>query len=300
MCKSLHLSPELLFRRLSPLLLSLLLTCTLLFSVGARVANASARVQQTRADRIDALRTEALSLQQQLWQEATTWSSQHTYYDRDDGKTYNLGYEYQAIAYYPTQNMLNSAQTAADYQYIIGQLNGWLADFHAYTVDFNDKTPYNQVHATDMQLMYQNGDTSGQVIVIALSEQAMRVYQDGKLVSAFLVVTGMPGHASLPGSWWIEDKLTNTTFVSGKQPGQDGYYPPTPIAYALQYHSSGYFIHQSWWRSQYGPGKQFPHLDPHGTLFANGGSHGCVNMSTADVKWLYNFAQANTTKVIVY
>jgi len=63
---------------------------------------------------------------------------------------------------------------------------------------------------------------TGQTTVISLSEQAMRVYQNGKLVKAFQVVTGMPGHASLPGDWIIESKLTNTTFLSGKQPGQDG------------------------------------------------------------------------------
>lgn len=285
------------FRRLSPLCLGLLTACALLLSVGGGVAHASARGTESS---IPALRAEALDLQQQLYQQATTWSSQHTYYDQYDGVTYNLGYEYQAIAYYPTQNLLNSAQSSADYQYIVGQLQGWLADFAAYKANFNDATPYNQVHATDVQLMQRNGEMSGKVIVISLAEQAMRVYQNGQLVNAFLVVTGMPGHASLPGNWWIENKLANTTFLSGKQPGQDGYYPPTPVAYAMQYHSSGYFIHQSWWRGQYGPYNQFPHVDPHGTTFAYEGSHGCINMSTSDASWLYNFAQMDTTKIIVY
>jgi lipoprotein-anchoring transpeptidase ErfK/SrfK len=287
-------------RWLTSSLSGLLLACALFLSVGVNVAHASARTPQMRADGITALRTEALNLQQQLWQKATTWSSQHTYYDGYNNTTYNLGYEYVAIADYPTQNLLNSAQSSADYHYIIGQLNGWLADFQAYTTNFNDPTPYNQVHATDMQLIQQNGDASTQVIVISLAEQAMRIYRQSKLVNTFQIVTGMPGHASLPGSWWIESKLTNITFTSGKQPGEEGYYPPTPIAYAMQYHSSGYFIHQSWWRSQYGPGKQFPHLDLHGTLFANGGSHGCVNMSTDNVQWLYNFVQVNATKILIY
>ncbi len=279
---------------------SLFLAGVLLFSVQTGLAFASARVSRAGTDRVSALRAEAFVLQQQLWQRATAWSSQHTYYDRYDDQTYNLGYEYQAIAYYPTQKLLSSAQTVADYQYIIGQLNGWLADFEAYRLNFGDSTSYNRVHASDLRLMRQNGEMSDAVIVISLSEQAMRIYQDGKLINAFLVVTGMPGHASLPGSWWIESKRTDTTFVSGKQPGQEGYYPPTPIAYALQYHSEGYYIHQSWWRSQFGPGKQFPHLDPHGTLFANSGSHGCINMSTADVAWLYDFAQVNKTRVLIY
>lgn len=246
------------------------------------------------------LRAEALSLRQQLWREATDWSNQHAYYDRYDGKTYNLGYEYQAIAYYPTQNLLASASSVADYLYIIDQLNGWQADFAAYTENFNDQTPYYQAHATDLQLLRQNSEMAAQVVVISLAEQAMRVYQNGTLLKAFLVVTGMPGHASLPGNWWIEDKVTDTTFISGRQPGEPGYYPPTPIAYALLYHSAGYFIHQSWWRGQYGAYNQFPHFDPYGTSFAYEGSHGCINLSTADVAWLYSFAQVSTTRVIIY
>lgn len=285
-----------------PFFLSLLLGC-LLLSVSGGVAHASANRSArslAAASQLSDLRASALSLQQQLAQAATSWSQQHTYADKYDDKTYNLGYEYQAIAYYPTQNLLNSATTVADYQYIIGQLNGWLADFAAYKANFNDNTPYNQVHATDLQLLKQNGYLQKQVIVISLSEQAMRVYQNGKLVKSFLVVTGMPGHASLPGTWWVESKVTNTTFVSGKKPGEEGYYPPTPIAYALQYHSQGYFIHQSWWRGQYGPYKQFPHDDPQGTSFAYQGTHGCINMSTADVTWLFQNVQMNNTKILIY
>lgn len=256
--------------------------------------------EQSAAMQIPALKAEVLNLQQQLEQEAMAWGVQHPYVDSYDGQTYHFGYEYQALADYPTQNLLNNARSVADYQALIGQLQGWQADFAAYTNNFSDTTPYNQVHATDMQLMQQNGLTTGQTIVVSLAEQAMRVYQDGQLLNAFLVVTGQPGHPSLPGTWYIESKVTNTTFISGKQPGQDGYYPPTPIALAMQYHSDGYFVHQSWWRSQYGPNMQFPHADSSGSIYANEGSHGCINMSTDDVTWLYNFAQVNTTKIIVY
>ena len=247
-----------------------------------------------------ALKAEANSLLQKLSQEASNWSNKHTYYDSYNGVTYNLGYEYQGVVNYPAQYLLDSATTIADYQYIIGQLNIWLSNFNAYSKDFSDKTPYNQVHATDTSLMKQYGYTSGKVIVVSFAEQAMRVYQDGRLVNAFQVVTGMPGHPSLPGSWWIETRQTNLQFTSGKKPGQDGYYPPTPIAYAMQYHSGGYYIHQSWWRSEYGPYKQFPHIDYGGTSFAYEGSHGCINMSTATVEWLYNFVSVDTTKLLIY
>lgn len=252
------------------------------------------------AIKLPALGAEATALQQKLSQEADAWANKHPYYDSYDGTTYHLGYEYQAIVNYPAQGLIDSSQTIADYQYIIGQLNNWQTNFQAYQANFNDKTPYNQVHQTDTQLLQKYGYTSGKVIVVSLSEQAMRVYQDGKLVNAFQVVTGMPDHPSLPGTWWIESRMTNIKFTSGKKPGQEGYYPDTPIAFALQYHSDGYFIHQSWWRTLYGPDMQFPHMDPGGSSFAYQGSHGCVNMSTPDVQWIYNFATVESTRMVIY
>jgi len=251
--------------------------------------------------KLPAMKTEATALQQQLQQGATQWSQQHTYYDDFNQTTYNLGYEYgvDGISSWAQQQIDNS-QTLADYQQTIENLHMWLSNFQAYKADFVDKTPYNQVHQTDTQLLQHNGYTSGKVIVISLAEEAMRVYQDGQLVNAFQVVTGMPQHPSLPGIWWVESRQTNITFTSGKQPGQEGYYPPTPIAYALQYHSGGYFVHQSWWRTEYGPNKQFPHIDVNGTPFAYEGSHGCVNMSTSDVQWVYNFASTLSTKIVIY
>ena len=257
--------------------------------------------QHVEAIKIPALKTEATSLAQQLQQGADQWGQQHTYYDSYNSTTYHLGYEYGAngISGFAQQEIA-SAQTLADYQQTIENLQMWLTNFKAYQTDFVDKTPYNQVHATDTQLMQHYGYTSGKVIVISLAEEAMRVYQDGKLVNSFLVVTGMPLHPSLPGTWWVETRQTDITFTSGKQPGQEGYYPPTPIKYALQYHSGGYYMHQSWWRTEYGPNKQFPHIDVNGTPFAYEGSHGCVNMSTPDVQWLYNFATVDTTKIVIY
>jgi len=256
--------------------------------------------EQVATIKLPALKAEALSLQQKMAQEASMWAQKHTYYDSYNGTTYNLGYEYAAIANYPTLDQLDGAQTVADYQYAIGQLNNSLTNFQAYQKNFSDRTPYSQVHQTDTQLMQKYNYTDGKVVVVSLSEQAMRVYQDNKLVNSFQVVTGMPDHPSLPGTWWIETRQTDIKFTSGKQPGQDGYYPPTPIAFAMLYHSGGYFIHESWWRTEYGPTMQFPHVDSGGSSFAAQGSHGCVNMSTATVQWLYNYVTVDTTRMIVY
>ena len=71
-----------------------------------------------------------------------------------------------------------------------------------------------------------------------------------------------------------------------------------PITYAMLYHSGGYFIHDSWWRDDYGPNTQFPHLDSSGDSFSFDGSHGCINVSTANAGWIYRFVDLHTAVVI--
>lgn len=257
--------------------------------------------QHLAAIQFPTLKVEAPALRQKLIAEAKAWGTTHTYHDSYNGVTYQMAYEYGANGIASNAlYLLNTARTQADYQYLVDQENIWLANFQAYQTNVDDKTPYNQVHQTDTQLIQQYGYASGKVIVVSLSEQAMRVYQDGQLVKSFLVVTGMPAHPSLPGTWWVQSQQRNVPFNSGVKPGQEGYYPPLIIGYAMQYHSNGYFLHQSWWRHKYGPYLQFPHLDPGGTSGAQIGTHGCVNMSTPDVQWLFSFAQVNSTKIIIY
>jgi lipoprotein-anchoring transpeptidase ErfK/SrfK len=125
------------------------------------------------------------------------------------------------------------------------------------------------------------------------------VYNNGQLVNAFLVTTGTMDHPSLPGTWYVRVKESPTVFKSFLKPGEPGYYPPTPINYAMDYHAGGYNLHDSWWRADYGPGTQFPHPDSTGNASAAQGSHGCVNMTTELAGWLYSYVSIGTP-VIIY
>jgi lipoprotein-anchoring transpeptidase ErfK/SrfK len=141
---------------------------------------------------------------------------------------------------------------------------------------------------------------TGQIIIVSLAGQAMRLYQDGKLVRAFLVTSGRPERPSLPGLWSIQGRLSPTIFKSSDPRNSPYWYPDTPIHYAMLYHDGGYFIHDSWWRDDYGPGTQFPHADSSGDQqFAGNGSHGCINLQEGQAAWLYNHTDWNTT-VVVY
>ena len=249
---------------------------------------------------IPAMKTEGQSLQQQLQQGVASFGQKHQYHDAYDNNTYPLGFEYGSSGMGGwLQDELSSARTVSDYQQAIEDANMWLSNFQAMASNSSDKTPYNQVHNTDLQLLKHYGWMNKKVIVVSLEEQAMRVYQNGKLVKAFLVTTGRPDRPSLPGTWWVEGKQSPTVFKANVPQSSPYWYPDTPINYAVQYHSNGYFIHDSWWRADYGPGTQFPHQDASGDIYSAQGSHGCINMAKDDAAWVYGFVELYT-HIVVY
>jgi lipoprotein-anchoring transpeptidase ErfK/SrfK len=238
---------------------------------------------------------------QQFHQEVTNWGNTHQYHDSYNGQSYPLDYEYDQQEGFGSDAdvAVQTAQTLDDYQSAINLINNDMANLKAMEADYNDKTPWDQPHASDKQLMQYYNVTTGQVIVVSLVEQTLRLYQDGKLVKAFLITTGQFAKPSPPGFWHIFLRQSPTVFKSSEPKGSAFWYPDTKINYAMEYHDGGYFFHDSWWRYYYGPGTNFPHYDPGGEEFAGTGSHGCVNMRQDQASWLY----ANTgygTSVIMY
>lgn len=256
--------------------------------------------QQVGAIKIPAFKSEANILERQLARQASSWGAHHTHHDNYNGVTYQLGYEYGSNGIDGVvQDELSSAKTLADYQQAIEDTNAALFNFQAYQANTSDQTPWDKTHATDLQLIRHYQLTDQKVVVVSLSEQAMRVYNHGKLVRTFLVTTGRPEKPSLPGSWWIESKQSPTIFKSDEPKGSPYWYPDTPINYAMQYHSNGYYIHDAWWRNDYGPETQFPHVDSSGDSFSFDGTHGCINFPTSNAAWVYRYVDLYT-HVIVY
>ena len=143
-----------------------------------------------------------------------------------------------------------------------------------------------------------NGDTSapttnGKEVVVSLSHQWLHAYQNGKEVYNTPVMTGRPALASPTGTYHVFIKLSPTTFYSPFPPGSPYWYAPTHINYALEWREGGYFLHDSYWHSVYGPGTNMWHYDPvDGWQF---GSHGCVAMPITAASWLYQWAPIGTT-----
>lgn len=241
------------------------------------------------AIQIPLLQGQAHYLLQQFHQEVAHWGSTHQYHDTYDGNTYNLDYEYdqQGIGS-DLDDAVQSAQTKDDYQAAIDLINNSMLHLKAMEADSGDITPWNKPHATDMQLMQHYNLTSGQVIVVSLIEQSLRLYQDGRLVQSFLITSGQYEKPTPPGYWHIFVRQSPTIFKSSEPKGSAFWYPDTNITYAMEYRDGGYYIHDSWWRDDYGPKTNFPHIDSGGDqAFAGSGSHGCINMQKDQAGWLY-------------
>jgi hypothetical protein len=245
---------------------------------------------------------QASYLLQQFNAEVQSWGQAHEYHDAYDGQSYPLDYEYaeQGIGS-DAEQAVQSAQTLDDYQSAIDLINNDMLELHMMEQDYSDSTPYNQVHQSDLTLMNHYGITdASEVLVVSLIEQTLRYYQNGKLVRAFHITSGQYQLPSPPGYWQIFLRESPTVFKSSEPKGSAFWYPDTKINYAMEYHSGGYFFHDSWWRVNYGVGTNFPHYDTGGDeAFAGDGSHGCINMAENDIAWLY----PNTTygaQVILY
>jgi lipoprotein-anchoring transpeptidase ErfK/SrfK len=134
--------------------------------------------------------------------------------------------------------------------------------------------------------------TTGKEIIVSLSQQWMWAYQNGVQVYNSPVMTGRPALATPTGTYHVFLKLHPTWFTSPWPPGSPYWYPPTYINYALEWRAGGFFLHDSWWHSMYGPGTNGWHYDP--KFGWQWGTHGCIAMPLNAAAWLYYWAPIGT------
>src|SRR5947207_4277531 len=133
---------------------------------------------------------------------------------------------------------------------------------------------------------------AGKEIIVSLSRQWMWAYQNGVQVYNSPVMTGRPTLATPTGTYHVFLKLHPTTFTSPWPPGSPYWYPPTYINYALGWRAGGFFLHDSWWHSVYGPGTNEWHYDP--KFGWQWGTHGCIAMPLSAASWLYYWTPIGT------
>ncbi|HBX70370.1 MAG TPA: hypothetical protein DEH25_13570 [Chloroflexi bacterium] len=118
------------------------------------------------------------------------------------------------------------------------------------------------------------GVTGNRWIEINLYEQTIAVYDNYQLVFATLVATGLEPLYTRPGLFPIYQKLDSTPMRgSFESDGSDAYYLED-VPWTM-YFDNARALHGAYWRANLG----FPQ------------SHGCVNMSIGDARWLFDWAK---------
>lgn len=132
---------------------------------------------------------------------------------------------------------------------------------------------------------------SSKRIVISLTQQRLWAYDGNNLLLTTLVTTGNKALPTPTGIFHIMFARSPFTFISPWPKGSLYYYAPVKVNYALYFHDYGFYIHDSPWRTFYGPGSNATTGTP-GQNYT--GTHGCVNVPEGIMKTLYKWATPGT------
>ncbi len=129
-------------------------------------------------------------------------------------------------------------------------------------------------------------------IVVSLSLQHLWAWEGDRLFLETDVTTGRPELPTPVGDFHIFYRASPYQMISPWPPGSPYYYPPTWIAYAMEFIDGGYFLHDAPWRTWFGPGSEY----------YGDGTHGCVNVPGGQgwgpVAALWNWAQIGDEVVV--
>lgn len=108
-------------------------------------------------------------------------------------------------------------------------------------------------------------------ILADLSEQMVIAYEGETPVRGFIISSGLPQWPTVTGQFHIRTKVRSQV-MEGGVPGADYYYLPN--VQWVQYFYADYSFHGTYWHNDFGTPK----------------SHGCINMTNTDAKWLFDWA----------
>lgn len=124
-------------------------------------------------------------------------------------------------------------------------------------------------------------ETSGdRWIDINLSARLVTAYIGDTAVRSFVVNIGAPYTPTVTGTFRVYAKYTVTAMEGGGGDTGLEYYYLDGIHWTMYFYQ-GYAFHEAWWFSR-------------GEINGRQTSHGCVNMTYDDSKWLFDFAPLGT------
>lgn len=136
----------------------------------------------------------------------------------------------------------------------------------------------------------EKDDIGNTYVEVDLTNQQFWVYKKGKKVRSGYIVSGQTTSAArttLPGVYKVWQKDTNYRMKDSNADGEEW---DTKCDYWTRIAIVGIGMHDSQWR-----GNAFG-----GSIYKYNGSHGCINMSLADAKYIYEKVAMGTPVVMYY
>jgi hypothetical protein len=167
------------------------------------------------------------------------------------------------LGYREALSVHEQSQTIGGLRFLQTKSGAWLRDENLVKVPAPERLP-----------PWANGDRSW--LHVSIGAQTLVAYAGARPVYVTLVSTGAGGladpkesHATPRGEFLIHTKHV-TAGMSGDEVGDE--YDLRDVPY-VQYFTEGYALHAAYWHDAFGA--------PH--------SHGCVNLSPQDARWLFQF-----------
>ncbi|MFA6296723.1 MAG: L,D-transpeptidase [Patescibacteria group bacterium] len=120
---------------------------------------------------------------------------------------------------------------------------------------------------------YYSGRNEYRYIEVSLAKQRLYVYEQGRVVKEMLISSGISKYPTPTGDYFIQAKVLSTRMKHEYGPNHPDNYDIPNVPYAMPF-DGGYTIHGAFWHNNFG----YPM------------SHGCVNLSVPDSKWLFEWA----------
>ncbi len=120
-------------------------------------------------------------------------------------------------------------------------------------------------------------EVSGRWIAVNLYEQTLSAYEDDELVYATLISSGLDAWPTNLGVFQIYAQLESDGMTGAFAEDQSDYYYLENVPWT-QYFDGAIALHGAYWHDGFGYQR----------------SHGCVNLSPTDAKWIYDWAEKET------
>lgn len=118
------------------------------------------------------------------------------------------------------------------------------------------------------------GVENGRWVEVNLAEQTLAVYQDRELTFATVMASGVPGQWTQPGLFQAYKKKATETMTGSFTADRSDYYYLEDVPWTVYFDQSR-ALHGTYWHNSFG----IPQ------------SRGCVNLSTGDAHWVFDWIQ---------